>query len=42
MKFRKKYSIQFKLKWIELIKILGIYTTSLILGIDKKFIAFGI
>ena len=38
MKFKKKYSIQFKLKCVELIPILGIYGTSLILGIDKKCI----
>ena len=38
MKYRKKYSIQFKLKCIELVQILGIYGTSLILGIDKKCI----
>ena len=38
MKFRKKYSIQFKLKCIELVPILGIYGTSLIIGIDKKCI----
>ena len=38
MKFRKKYSIQFKLKCLELINVLGIYGTSLIVGIDKKCI----
>ncbi len=38
MKFRKKYSIKFKLKCLELVPILGIYRTSLILGIDKKCI----
>ena len=39
MKFRKKYSIQFKLKCIELAKILGIHRSSLIIGIDKKCIS---
>jgi len=38
MKYRNKYSIQFKLKSIELVNILGIYRTSIILGIDKKCI----
>ena len=38
MKFRKKYSIQFKLKCIELVQILAIYGTSLFIGIDKKYI----
>ena len=38
MKFRKKYSIQFKLKCLELVPILGIYRTSLILGIHKTCI----
>ena len=38
MKFRKKYSIQFKLKCLELVPILGIYGTSLIVGINKKCI----
>ncbi len=38
MKFRKKYSIQFKLKCLELVPILGIYRTSLILGIHKNCI----
>ena len=38
MKFRKKYSIQFKLKGVELVQILGIYGTSIIVGIDKKCI----
>ena len=36
MKFRNKYSIKFKLKCLELVKILGIYRTSKILKIDKK------
>ena len=40
MKFRKKYSIQFKLKCLELVQILGIYRTSLILGIHKNCISY--
>ncbi len=40
MKFRNKYSIQFKLKCIELVTILGIYGTYLIVGIDKNYITF--
>ena len=36
MKFRNRYSIKFKLKCLELVKILGIYRTSKILKIDKK------
>ena len=39
MKFRKKYSIQFKLKCLELAKKLGIYKTSLFLGINRKCIS---
>ncbi len=38
MKFRNKYSIQFKLKCLYLVKIVGIYRTSIIIGIDKKCI----
>jgi len=40
MKFRNKYSIQFKSKCIELVNILGVYRTSVILGIDKKCIKY--
>ena len=36
MKFRKKYSIKFKLKCIDLANIVGIYKTSIIIGVDKK------
>ncbi len=42
MKFKKKYSIQFKLKCVELVPILGIYGTSIIVGIDKKLLFLGI
>ena len=38
MKIRRKYSIQFKLKCLDLVKIVGIYRTSIIIGIDKKCI----
>ena len=38
MKFKNKYSIQYKLKCLELVPILGIYRTSLIIGVDKKCI----
>ena len=38
MKFRNKYSIQFKLKCLELANILGYYRTSIIIGINKKCI----
>ena len=38
MKLKNKYSIQFKLKCLDLVKILGIYRTSLILRINRKCI----
>ena len=38
MKFRNKYSIQFKLKCLELVNILGFYRTSIIIGIKIKSI----
>ena len=38
MKIKNKYSIQFKLKSLDLVKILGIYRTSLILRINIKCI----
>ena len=38
MKLKNKYYIQFKLKCLELVKILGIYRTSIILWIDRKSI----
>ena len=38
MKLKKKYSIQFKLKCLDLVKILGIYRTSLIIGINRNSI----
>ena len=38
MKLNNKYSIKFKLKYLELVKILGIYRTSIIIGINRKSI----
>ena len=38
MKLKNKYSIKFKLKCLDLIKILGIYRTALILKINRKCI----
>lgn len=40
MRFRNRYSIQYKLKCLELVKILGIYKTSKIIGIDKKSVRY--
>ena len=38
MKLNNKYSIGFKLKCLELVKVLGIYRTSIIIGINRKSI----
>ena len=38
MKVKNKYSIRFKLKCLELVKVLGIYRTSIIIGINRKSI----
>ena len=38
MKLKNKYSIRFKLKCLELVKILGIYKASIIIGINRKSI----
>ena len=38
MKLKLKYSIRFKLKCLELVKVLGIYRTSIIIGINRKSI----
>ena len=40
MKIRNRYSIKFKLKCLELVKIFGIYKTSKIIGIDKKSVRY--
>ena len=38
MKLNNKYSIRFKLKCLDLVKIFGIYRTSIIIGINRKSI----
>ena len=36
MKIKKRYSIKFKLKCLEIVNILGIYKTSKIMGIHMQ------